>query len=67
MLRPFSTLNPLTSTLGWDGGMLTPGQTYRRQFITPGTYTYTDGAGHAGQVVVSSYRIYLPLALRDRP
>jgi hypothetical protein len=52
VLRPLSARNPLSDTLGWDGGMMTPGQVYRRQFIQAGTYTYTDGTGHTGQVVV---------------
>lgn len=64
-LRPFTSglLDPLTSLLGFDGGMLAPGQVYRRQFSVPGTYTYSDGLGHTGQIVVQG-NIYLPLILR---
>lgn len=29
-----------------------------------GTYTYTDGAGHTTQVVVTGYRIFLLVAAR---
>jgi plastocyanin len=61
ILHLLSDLNPLASVLGWDGGMLTPGQTYRRQFATPGAYSYTDGVGHTGTVVVEGYKVYLPL------
>jgi hypothetical protein len=65
VLRPLSARNPLTDTLGWDGGRLTPGQVYRRQVIRPGVYHYSDGIGHTGQVVVTGYVIYLPLVLRE--
>ncbi len=65
VVRPLSSLDPLTSTLGWDGGMLTPGQVYRRQFMTEGRYSYTDGAGHVGVVVVRGPRLYLPLVRRN--
>lgn len=64
-LRLLSDLDPISFTDGWDGGMMAPGRVFRRQFTTPGTYTYTDGAGHSGQVVVTPYRIYLPLVLRN--
>lgn len=63
--RSGNALDPLTSTLGFDGGMLAPGRVYRRQFTAPGTYTYTDGLGHTATVVVRS-TIYLPLVLRNR-
>ncbi|MBN1317568.1 MAG: hypothetical protein JXA42_18945 [Anaerolineales bacterium] len=59
-----SDLDPLTDLLGWDGGMLIPGGIYRRQFNQSGTYTYTDGAGHSGQVIVFAH-IYLPLVIRQ--
>ena len=52
ILRILSSLNPLTNILGFDGGMLAPGQIYLRQFDQAGTYTYSDGAGHSGQVIV---------------
>ena len=64
-LRPLSELDPLASTLGFDGGMMTPGAVYRRQFDTEGTYTYSDGAGHSGTIVVGTgYSIYLPVVRR---
>jgi hypothetical protein len=65
-LRPLSTLDPLTDTHAWDGGMMAPGRAYQRQFATPGTYSYTDGMGHTGQVIVRAY-VYLPLVLREYP
>lgn len=61
ILRLLSDLNPLQNTLGWDSGMLPPGPTYERRFIQPGTYTYTDGAGHTGTIIVQQYRVYLPV------
>jgi plastocyanin len=63
-LRPLSDIDPLSSTRGFDGGMMVPGQTYRRRFDVPGTYTYTDSAGHTGKVVVTGSIIYLPLVMR---
>jgi len=67
-LRLLSARNPLSDTLGFDGGMVAPGRSYRRQFTEPGTYTYSDGAGHTGQIVVSSesHWVYLPLVLRNQ-
>ena len=65
-LRLLSNLDPIRFTDGWDGGMLIPGRVYRRQFATPGTYSYTDGNGHVGQVIVLPHRTYLPLVLRDQ-
>jgi hypothetical protein len=62
--RPLSVRNPLSDTLGWDGGLLTPGQIYRRSFMRAGTYGYTDGAGHSGQVVVINHKLYLPLTIK---
>ena len=53
-------LDPLVNPLGWDAGMLAPGSLYRRQFIQPGTYPYTDGAGHTGTVIVEN-RLFLPV------
>jgi len=53
-----ATINPQVrplsqrDLLGWDGGMLSPQRTYRRQFATPGVYAYEDGLGHVGQVAV---------------
>ncbi|MGB9723025.1 MAG: hypothetical protein ACP5OO_02270 [Chloroflexia bacterium] len=65
ILRPLSALDPMSNTLGWDGGMLAPGRVYRRQFPVPGIYAYSDGAGHNGTVVVRGF-VYLPLVLRNR-
>ncbi|HHS96322.1 MAG TPA: DUF11 domain-containing protein, partial [Chloroflexi bacterium] len=66
ILRPLSALDPLQNPLGFDGGYLEPGETYRRRFREPGVYTYTDAAGHQGTVVVVPHRVYLPLTLRRR-
>lgn len=54
VLRPRSTglLDPLLDELGFDGGMLTPGQTYTRRFVGPGDYVYDDGLGHEGVIHV---------------
>lgn len=52
LLQVSSGLNPISNTVGWDGGKLIPGQTYQRQMNTPGIYTYSDGLGHQGQVCV---------------
>ncbi len=69
ILQPRSggALDPLTNTLGFDGGLLLPGQAYRRQFTEPGVYTYTDGAGHTATIeVIAEHKIYLPLVLRSQ-
>jgi hypothetical protein len=65
VLRLLSDLDPLADVRGWDGGVLSPGSVYRRQFTFAGTYGYTDGAGHSGQVIVTG-RVYLPLVTRNR-
>ncbi len=67
-LRLLSARNPLSDTLGFDGGMLAPGRVYRRQFTTQGTYTYNDGLGHTATIVVGppETKVYLPLVLRNR-
>lgn len=52
LLHPLSALNPISTTLGWDGGMLQPGQFYQRQMNQPGRYTYTDGLGNEGELCV---------------
>lgn len=64
--RSGDVLDPLTSTLGFDGGMLAPGQVYRRQFTRPGTYTYSDGLGHTATIVVGENKLYLPVVVRNR-
>lgn len=62
--RILSELNPLENVLGFDSGRMIPGQVYIYQFAQPGTYTYADGFGHIGQVVVEAFRIFLPLVRR---
>ncbi len=62
LLQVKSERDALLDVLGWDSGRLPPGQVYRRQFIQPGIYPYTDSAGHAGTVVVTA-AVYLPLVL----
>jgi len=52
VLHPLSALNPISTTLGWDGGMVGPGQIYQRQLTQPGRYTYTDGLGNEGELCV---------------
>ncbi len=63
-LRLLSDLDPLNFTDGWDGGMIAPGQIFRRHFTRPGAYNYSDGDGHTGQVIVTPYQIYLPATTR---
>lgn len=59
--RVVSDRDPLALAPGWDSGMLAPGQGYGRQFNTPGSYGYSDGAGHRGEVMVRGESvIYLP-------
>ena len=62
--RTWGALDPLSSTLGFDSGMLAPGQSHRRRFTQLGTYTYADGAGHTGQIVVA-HAVYLPAIIRQ--
>ncbi len=52
VLHPLSALNPISVTLGWDGGMLQPGQIYQRQMNQPGRYAYSDGMGNEGELCV---------------
>lgn len=68
VLRPrtFDPVDPLSSTLGFDGGMMAPGSNYIRTFTEPGIYPYTDGLGHEAWVIVKSGgTIYLPLVIRS--
>ena len=67
ILQPLSHLDPISHTLGWDGGLMEPGRVYRRQFVRPGTYTYSDGAGYTGSVVVEPHGVYLPVVVRNPP
>ncbi len=65
LLRLASLIDPFTHGWGWDSGMLSPGQSYTRLFIRPGTYTYTDGYGHQGEIKVEPYyRVLLPIVIR---
>lgn len=61
-----SELNPLNNVAGFDSGRMIPEQTYTYQFFHPGTYIYTDGYGHTGQVIVKPIRVFLPAVLRPR-
>jgi hypothetical protein len=65
VLRLLSTgdHDPLLSSLGFDGGMLSPGDHYQHTFTQIGSYTYSDGAGHTGVVNVA-HQIFLPITLR---
>jgi len=60
LLRLVSTPDPFASTNGWDSGRLYPGQSYSRQFDQPGSYTYTDSAGHTATINVGFSFIYVP-------
>jgi len=62
--RILSELDPLDNVLGFDSGRMIPGQGYIFRFSKPGTYTYTDGYGHTGQVVVEPRRMFMPVVLR---
>ncbi len=64
VLRLLSALDPLNNILGWDGGLLAPGQIYQRQFIQDGEYLYSDGLGHTERVVVGGRQLFLPLIRR---
>jgi plastocyanin len=44
-----STTPPYT----YNSGILIPGQTYSRTFVTPGVYNYTSAGGPSGQVTVT--------------
>jgi len=64
VIRLLSGLDPLLSVDGWDGGALMPGQSYRRGFTAPGTYTYIDSAGHTGTVIVGGAQLlFLPILI----
>jgi len=62
--RILSELDPLVNVLGFDSGLLPPGQVYTRQFSKPGNYPYTDGYGHTGQVIVEPLRVFIPFVAR---
>jgi predicted outer membrane repeat protein len=60
--RTGELLDPLLNIKGFDGGRLTPGQVYRRQFWAAGDYPYSDGLGNTGVVQVRGETfIYVPL------
>jgi hypothetical protein len=61
VLHPLIALDPLTNILGWDGGMLIPGQVYTRRFDQIGLYSYNNGLGFTGQVLVGMIPLYLPI------
>ncbi len=65
VFRPLSTgvFDPLLNILGFDGGVMLPGNLYQRQFTQVGTYVYTDGAGHTATINVVQ-RLYLPIIQR---
>ena len=65
VLRPYSLspLDALSDTLGFDGGMLVPGQSYTRRFVGPGDYAYDDGQGHTGIIRVVQ-GAWMPIATR---
>ena len=52
-IRLLSDLDPVQSTDGWDGGMMTPDQRYLRGFASAGDFAYSDGNGHTGVVHVT--------------
>jgi hypothetical protein len=64
VLRLLSALDPLSDTLGFDSGMIAPGQSYRRRFDEKGVSFYDDGLGHTGRVMVGIVPVYLPVVLR---
>lgn len=59
-LHTGGALDPLLNPLGWDAGLLAPGSLFRLLFTRPGSYTYSDGAGHTGTVTVA-FRLFLPM------
>ena len=64
VLHLLSDPDPFGSIDGWDSGRLVPGESYTRQFNTPGDFTYTDGAGHRGMIHViqgGTHRVFLPI------
>jgi hypothetical protein len=64
VIRLLSDLDPLTNILGWDGGMMAPGQFFQRRFNQEGEYFYSDGLGNSAMVFVGPLKIYLPLILK---
>ena len=64
VLRLLSAQDPLINILGWDSGMLAPGQAYLRQFTQDGEYLYSDGLGHTARVVVGGVQVFLPQVCR---
>jgi plastocyanin len=65
VLQLISSPDPFASTSGWDSGRLIPGESYQYRFDIPGTYTYTDSAGHTAIIRVGvENKIFLPLVNR---
>jgi hypothetical protein len=64
VIRLLSDLDPLTSTFGWDGGMMAPGQIFQRRFDQVGEYFYSDGLGNSAKISVGPLKLYLPLILK---
>lgn len=61
-IRLLSDNNPLSSITGWDSGLLPPGDEYSRAFDMSGEYTYQDGMGNSGKVIVDGNRfLFLPI------
>jgi hypothetical protein len=60
LMRLVSDPDPFASTNGWDSGRLYPGQSYSRQFNQPGSFTYTDSAGHTATINVGFSSIFIP-------
>ncbi len=65
VMRVLSSLGLPASLPGFDSGMVIPNQTYRRRFTQAGTYTFTDGQGHTGTIIVQDFfQVFLPLLMR---
>ena len=63
--RLLSDSDPLLDLNGWDAGRMAPGEVYHRLFNQAGIYSYSDGYGHSGQVVVTNQPpIFLPVIRR---
>jgi plastocyanin len=64
------SLLDLSSTDGWDSGLLGSGETYKRRLNAVGSYYYYDheNPAYIGLIVVEEkegHQIYLPLVLRN--
>ena len=56
-----------TGTSGWDSGLLDTAESYRRQLLTPGAYTYYDIENPIlnAQVIVETSTTYLPIVVKS--